>query len=193
MQRTGVHTRRSPFMWVIAACAVLALATVFLVRAFVVEPFHVPSISMEPTLHEGEIILVDRTTRESATRGDIVVFDGRGYFAPADDSGSGFWVKRVIGVGGDHVRCCTSTGQIEVNESVLSEPYLAPGEAPSEQEFDVDVPAGHIFVLGDNRSNSADSREHLGDPGGGMIPLTRVRGSVVRVVWPLTAWREITP
>lgn len=190
MKRENSSARR-PSVWMVAAFAVLALLAVLGVKHFVAQPFNVPSGSMEPTLHPGEMILVDRATRGMAKRGDVVVFDGTGFFAPSGAEGSGFWVKRVVGVGGDRVTCCNSAGQITVNGVPLGEPYLARGSAPSAVEFDVEVPRGRIFVLGDNRAHSSDSRDHLGDPGGGMIPEERVAGRAVRVIWPLKDWRSL--
>ena len=95
-------------------------------------------------------------------------------------------MKRVIGVGGDEVMCCDEQGRITVNGVPLNEKsYLAPGEKPSTIDFDVKVRQGYLWVQGDNRSNSADSRVHLGDPGGGQVPAEDVVGKVFAVVWPL--------
>lgn len=176
-------------MWVIAAALCVVFLAVLGVRHFVAETYHVPSGSMAPTLESGEYILVDRTTRGTATRGSVVVFDGEGYFGGS----SRYWVKRVIGVGGDRVRCCTDDGQLEVNGHPLDEPYLpASLSRASAIDFDVAVPEGRMFLLGDSRNDSSDSRNHLGDPGGGMVPVERTRGHVTRVVWPLTVAREIS-
>ncbi len=176
-------------MWVIAAALCIVLLAVFGVRHFVVQTYHVPSDSMAPTLKAGEYILVDRTTRGTAERGTVVVFDGEGYFGGS----SRYWVKRVIGVGGDRVRCCTDDGRLEVNGHALDEPYLPASLArASAIDFDVAVPEGRMFLLGDNRDNSSDSRNHLGDPGGGMVPLKRTQGRVTRVVWPFTDQRDIS-
>lgn len=180
-------------MWVIAALLCVSLIGVFAVRHFVVQPFHVPSTSMAPTLGAGEVILVDRTSRASAERGEVVVVDGRGYFAASGAENSGYWVKRVVGTGGDTVQCCSDSGALLLNGVELDEPYLAPSERASAVDFSVQVPSGRLFLLGDNRDASADSRAHLGDPGGGMIPEDRVVGRVTRVVWPVPAWREVGP
>lgn len=169
-----------------AVCVVLALLAAIAVRHCVVQPFRVPSASMAPALRAGDVILADRSTRGAAQRGDIVVFDGRGYFAPSAADGDRYWVKRVIAVGGDRVRCCTDEGAITVDDAPLDEPYLPPGTTPSGIEFDLLVPEGRMFVLGDNREDSTDSRHLLGAPGGGMIPVDRVVGEVDRIVWPLT-------
>jgi signal peptidase I len=182
-----VSRRRRPHPVVAAAvCVVLLLVAAGAVRYFVVQPFRVPSASMEPTLMHGDVLLADRSERGTAERGEIVVFDGSGYFAPSASGGDRHWVKRVIAVGGEQVRCCSPEGAIMVDDVPLEEPYLPPGTAPSEIEFDLEVPEGRMFVLGDNRADSTDSRHLLGAPGGGMIPVDRVVGEADRIVWPLT-------
>jgi signal peptidase I len=165
---------------------------------------------MEDTLQVGDRVLVNKVVYHlrDIERGDVVVFDGTDSFVPAEVieprnpvSGALTWVgqsvgiippdgtdfvKRIIGVGGDHVVCCDAAGRITVNDVPLEEEsYLYPGDAPSDQEFDVIVPDGMLWLMGDHRSNSADSRAHLGDPGGGMVPVSRVVGRVMNVLWPL--------
>ena len=177
--------RRRPHPVVaVAVCVVLALLAVLAVRHFVVQPFRVPSASMAPTLEVGDVLLSDRTTAGTAARGDVVVLDGTGYFAPSSADGGRYWVKRVIAVCGDTVSCCGQDGAILLNGEPLEEPYLPQGMAPSTIEFDLRVPEGRMFVLGDNRSDSTDSRHLLGAPGGGMIPVERVVGRADRIVWP---------
>ena len=179
--------RRRPHPVVaVAVCVVLLLVAALLVQEFVVQPFRVPSASMAPTLAPGDVLLADRSQRGTAERGDIVVFDGIGYFAPSASDGDRYWVKRVIAIDGDRVTCCDPSGAITVDGAPLEEPYLPADTAPSEIEFDLQVPAGHMFVLGDNRTDSTDSRHLLGAPGGGMVPLDRVVGEADRIVWPLT-------
>ena len=98
----------------------------------------------------------------------------------------GHLVKRVIAVGGDTVRCCDRRGRVRVNGTPLEEQdYLAPGAKPSLITFKQEVPEGYLWVMGDNRGESADSRVHLGDPGGGFVPVEDVVGKVFTVVWPL--------
>jgi signal peptidase I len=104
-------------------------------------------------------------------------------FSPGDERD---FVKRVIGVAGDHVVCCDAQGRITVNGHALDEQgYLHPGDPPSDQPFDVVVPDGKLWVMGDHRSASSDSRAHQGDPGGGFVPTDRVIGRAFAVVWPV--------
>jgi len=116
-------------------------------------------------------------------RGDVVVFDGSGYFGDAD------YIKRVVGVGGDRVVC--ERGRIKVNGEPVDEPFLYPGDAPSQVPFDVVVPEGSLFLLGDHRSDSSDSRDHLGQPGGGMVPVSEVIGRADWIAWPVGHWTSL--
>lgn len=157
---------------------------------FVAQPFDIPSSSMERGLRVGDRVLVNKLAYRFGSmpqRGDVVVFDGTGYFGNAD------YVKRVVGVGGDHVVCCDKKGRLEVNgRSVDESSFLYPGNSPSDVPFDVVVPAGTLFVLGDHRSDSRDSRDHLGSPGGGMIPVGAVIGRADWVIWPSAHWSHLT-
>ncbi len=171
--------------WDIPLTLVVAGAVLWVLTAFLAKPFAIPSGSMEPTLRAGDRVLVDRLAYRLGPieRGDVVVFDGTDSFTPADAPAD--YVKRVVGVGGDRVRCCAADGRLSVNGDLLDEQgYLAVGDLPSDVAFDVQVPAGRLFVLGDHRSQSADSRSHLGDPGGGMVSEDRVVGRVSHVLWP---------
>jgi signal peptidase I len=167
---------------------VVVLAT-SLVRTFVVAPFSIPSRSMERTLQVGDRILVDRVSYHlhAVRRGDVVVFDGTDTFGRiGTGTGETDYVKRVIGLPGDRVTCCDDRGRITVNGAALDErSYLNPGDVPSDLQFDVRVPPGRLWLMGDHRSDSLDSRSHLGDPGGGTVPVDDVVGRVVFVVWPL--------
>ncbi|MET7297151.1 signal peptidase I [Streptomyces griseoloalbus] len=160
----------------------LCLLFLLAVNTFVARPFQIPSGSMEQGLRVGDRVLVNKLAYRFGAgprRGDVIVFDGTGYFGEAD------YIKRVVGVGGDHVVCCDGEGRIRVNgRSVDESDFLYPGDSPSTVPFDVVVPDGRLFVLGDHRSDSSDSRDHLGAPGGGMIPVDDVIGRADGVVWP---------
>jgi signal peptidase I len=201
--------------WDIPVTIAIALGVVLLITTFLVKPFSIPSGSMENTLQIGDRVLVNRAVYRirDIERGDVVVFDGSGRFVPAQVipdrdpiTGALVWVgqsfglvtpdstdfiKRVIGVGGDRVTCCDADGRITVNGVPLQEDYLYPGDAPSLQPFDVEVPEGMLWVMGDHRSASADSRSHLGSPGGGFIPEDAVVGRAMNVVWPLSRLSSI--
>lgn len=182
--------------------AVAALALAAVVRGGLGGVYAVPSGSMEPALQPGDRVVVRQLWGGLVHRGDVVLFDGTGSFDPWVDRGPvvGAWralagrlglpgappdyVKRVVGLPGERVTCCTVGGALAVDGVPLPEPYLAPGTAPSRDRFDVVVPAGRLWVMGDARDASADSRAHLGDPGGGTVPRDRVLGRVVAVAWP---------
>jgi signal peptidase I len=190
------------FVTVLSVCAL----SVVVVRLVLVQSFVIPSGSMEPTLQVGDRVLVSRaaTWLGGIHRGDVLVFDGTGVFDPASAPpasrlaragqtlaaalgvpvGEKDFVKRVIGLPGDRVVCCDPQGRITVDGRAVDEPYLQPGDRPSDQRFDVVVPPGRLWMMGDHRSSSADSRAHLADPGGGTVPMSRVLGRVVAVSWP---------
>ena len=193
----------------------VALVLTLFVRLFVAQAFYIPSGSMQPTLEVDDRVLVSRLAYRfgDVQRGDVVVFDGRGSFAPVEpvnkpglparvaqaigttlgiSPSERDYVKRVIGLPGDRVVCCES-GQLTVNGVPLGEPYVMPGDAASNQPFDVLVPTGRLWVMGDHRSSSADSRAHLGDPGGGTVPLDRVVGEVVLRFWPVRDLGPLAP
>ncbi|MEU8348871.1 signal peptidase I [Streptomyces sp. NPDC048845] len=191
----------------LAACA-LVLA---LLSAYVVQPFLIPSGSMENTLRVGDRVLVNKLAYRFGNeprRGDVIVFDGTGSFVHGGGSGGAMagllrktaaavglaepaetdYVKRVVGVGGDRVTCCDERGRIKVNGVALDEDYLRPGDSPSNVPFDIAVPEGRLFVMGDHRSDSRDSRDHLGEPGGGTVPVDRVIGRADWIGWPSDRW-----
>jgi signal peptidase I len=201
------RTRRPPLpVWQESLLLLgIALVLAIVIKAFFMQAFYIPSASMNDTLVQNDRILVQKVSywRGGPHRGDIVVFaDPGGWLDPAESQGprnpvskglelvglyptGGHLVKRVIGVGGDRVKCCDKQGRITVNGIPLNErSYLAAGEKPSMIEFDVKVKPGYVWVQGDNRSNSADSRVHLGDPGGGQVPVDDLVGKVFAVVWP---------
>lgn len=196
-----------------AAIAVL-LATGL--RLFVVDVYTVSQVSMAPTLADSERILVEKhyPQDQGVQRGDVIVFDGEGSFTPYAGGGStldrlgarvGHWfglatppatyVKRVLGTGGDLVVCCTDAGELTVNGEPVEEPYLGrevtAQDPASEQSFEAEVPPGRLWVMGDNREQSLDSRSLLGAPGGGMISEDRILGRVTGVFWPWDDRREL--
>jgi signal peptidase I len=145
--------------------------------------YTMPSGSMENTLRIGDRFAVD--TRVAVHRGSIVVFVGPpSWQALPGGSASKQFVKRVIGIGGDQVVCCDPRGRITVNGVALDEPYVYPGAKPSEQNFDAQVPSGRLFVMGDHRDASADSRSHFADGLDGTIPVSSVVGVATKITGP---------
>ncbi|MFJ7045932.1 signal peptidase I [Streptomyces sp. NPDC101112] len=173
--------------YTLAVLICLLFLTLF--STFVMQPFQIPSSSMERSLRIGDRVLVNKLAYRFGSeprRGDVVVFDGTGYFGNAD------YIKRVVGVGGDRVVCCDQEGRLEVNgRSVDESSFLYPGDSPSSVPFDVVVPEGRLFLLGDHRGDSSDSRNHLGSPGGGMIPLDAVIGRADWIAWPADHWTRL--
>ncbi|MGW0390143.1 signal peptidase I [Streptomyces sp. NPDC003042] len=200
--------RRAGVLGVI--CAVFLL----LFSNFVVQPYLIPSRSMEPTLETGDRVLVNKLAYrfgDQPRRGDVVVFDGTGSFVREPAAGNPVgealhgaasalglaepsdtdFVKRVVGVGGDDVVCCDADGRIQVNGDPVDESYLHPGDAPSKVPFRIVVPLGTLWVMGDHRSQSRDSRDHLGEPGGGMVPVEKVIGRADWIGWPVSRWGSV--
>jgi signal peptidase I len=192
-----------------AAFLIICMLSISLfVKSFVAQLYSVPSASMEPTLLVGDKIVVSRpfTQWHSAHRGDIVVFrDPGGWLppAPAMDSAPAVFfefiglipynsgkhlVKRVVGEAGDVIEC-RGSGPLYRNGRPVLEPYIAPGAQPcGSGVFKVVVPARSVWVMGDNRDDSADSRYHLNDVRRGSVPLSLIVGSVAATVWPPPHW-----
>lgn len=194
---------------------VVALALALVIKAFLVQAFWIPSGSMQNTLAIYDRVLINKVVYHLRPihRGDIVVFDGTGswnfgtppgsssIFAKGLDEVEGLvgishdsniYIKRVIGLPGDHVACCNAQGDVTVNGVALHESsYLYPGNAPSRQSFNITVPPGRLWVMGDHRQISDDSRGHLGDPGGGTIPESGVLGRAFVIIWPPSRWRVL--
>jgi signal peptidase I len=168
---------------------------------------------MENTLEINDRVLVNKIVYHlrDIHRGDIVVFNGDGSWDPGTvpvagnvfqqfydgfasmfgfGKGGDILIKRVIGIPGDRVACCDAQGRVTVNGVPLNEgSYLYPGSAPSLMKFSIVVPSGRLWVMGDNRLVSDDSRLHQGDPGGGTIPESAVIGRAFIIIWPPSRWR----
>lgn len=172
--------------------AVLGVAVVLFGQATVAEVRGIESSSMTPTLHAGERVIVTKAgvDRWDLAPGALVVFDASDLWARSDDPAGSVFIKRIVGVGGDRITCCTSTGQLLRNGQPLAEPYLA-GARSDQQAFDVVVAPQHYWLMGDNRAASADARAHVGDPGGGNVPASRIIGTVEVVVWPPGSVRRV--
>jgi signal peptidase I len=195
---------------------VVAILASFLIKTFLIRSFYIPSASMESTLEINDRIIVNQLTPSlfPLENGDVVVFrDPGGWLPPqapvqqpplvaaldwmlsvvglsAPDSNDHL-IKRVIGLPGDKVSCCNALGQMSVNGIPLVEPYakLPSGISKvSDLDFDVTVPDGYLWVMGDNRYNSRDSRYNRDKPGGGFVPITNVVGRAFVVSWPLDRW-----
>jgi signal peptidase I len=191
----------------------VALLLAVIIKTFAIQAFWIPSGSMENTLEINDRVLVNKIIYHirDIHRGDIVVFNGDGSWDPGtiptagnifQQFGAGFasmfgfghsgdiLIKRVIGIPGDHVACCDAQGRVTVNGVPLNEgSYLYPGSAPSLARFNITVPPGRLWVMGDNRYYSDDSRDHMGDPGGGTIPVSAVVGRAFVIIWPPSRWR----
>lgn len=199
--------RLGEWLWVQAreggTVILYALVIAFLVKTFLLRGFYIPSGSMEQTLQVNDRVFINVAGSyfSEPKRGDVIVFkdsqgwipstqktssplkDGLSFVGILPDTSSNFLVKRVIGTPGDVVES-DGNGKIKVNGVEITEPYLYPGNPPSEVPFKVTVPAGKYFVMGDHRSNSADSRYHISD-GTAFISKDDVQGNVFVVAWPL--------
>jgi signal peptidase I len=187
-----------------------ALVLSIIVKTFFIQFFYIPSGSMENTLQVNDRVGVNKfgALFSDIKRGEVVVFrDPANWLSPNYDDSSGirkvikdslvfvgvlpdpskqYLIKRVIGVGGDKVRCCGKDGKIEVNGVSINEPYIYEGDKPSDSEFEVEVPQGFIWVMGDHRGASADSRFHTDDPNKGMVALDKVTGRATFIIWPFS-------
>ncbi|GAB2878140.1 signal peptidase I [Streptomyces deserti] len=193
----------------------IALVLALLIKTFLVQAFSIPSDSMQNTLQEGDRVLVDKLTPwfgSEPERGEVVVFhDPDNWLAgePTADPNALqkvlSWIglmpsaeekdliKRVVGVGGDTVEC-KNTGPLKVNGKALNEQsYVYPGNTPCSVDdqggqFKVKVPEGYIWVMGDHRQNSRDSRYNRSDKHNGMVPVKDVVGRAIVVAWPVNRW-----
>ena len=203
--------RRRSALVELLVLGVIAVVLALVIKTYAIQAFFIPSGSMENTLEVGDRVLINKLVYDfrGMHRGDIIVFDGNGSwdFNPPASSNifsrfvndlegivgvshdSSIYIKRVIGLPGDHVVCCNVKGQITVNGVPLTEQsYLYPGNQPSAQRFNITVPAGRLWVMGDHRAVSYDSRGHMGDPGGGTVPESSVLGRAFVIIWPPSRW-----
>ncbi len=161
----------------------------FVWGAVVYRPYTVPTDSMMPTVRPGDRLLAQRIDGAEVRRGDVVIFTDSLW-------GDSPMVKRVVGIGGDTVKCCGAGGGLTVNGTPLDEPYadttqpdtglaMPPGQtAPTGTPFEVTVPEGNLFLLGDRRAASLDSRAHLQEAGQGTVPRSAVSARVDALAWP---------
>ncbi|MCC5478518.1 signal peptidase I [Streptomyces barringtoniae] len=220
LQRKVKRKRRRSAVREIPLLVGVAVLIALVLKTFLVQAFVIPSGSMEQTIRIGDRVLVDKLTPwfgSKPQRGDVVVFhDPGGWLAdeqtakkhdpvvvkqlkegltfigllPSDNEKD--LIKRVIGVGGDHVKCCDKQGRVTVNGVPLTEgDYIYPGDAPSAQPFDITVPKGRLWVMGDHRGNSADSRFHQNTSYGGTVSEKSVVGRAVAIGWPIGHWTRL--
>ncbi len=214
------HKRHYLSLWVeLPLLLVVAFSAAVLLRTFTIQPFYIPSGSMEQTLQEGDRVLVLKLTTALRTpqRGEVVVFRGTDEWDPEyrpkaegtlmSDFGTAVldlvglaepnekdFIKRVIAVGGDTVVCCDADGNVQVNGISLDEhEYLyddapldvEPGNCRSRRFGPVTIPDGHVWVMGDHRGNSQDSRCQ------GPVPVENIIGRAIALVWPSDRAREL--
>ena len=204
MPRKGTLLREFPVL------VIVALAVSLVIKTFLVQFFFIPSGSMENTLQINDRVAVNKVPfiGKSINRGDVVVFrdpdnwlpepyegDQNKYLAKVKEAfvavgvlpnpTKQYLVKRVIGVAGDKVECCSKNKKLMINGKEIDEPYIFKGNSASDTNFNVTVPAGKIWVMGDHRAASADSRFHQEDINHGMVPTSKVTGKVIGIIWPL--------
>ena len=202
MSRKGSVLREFPIL------VIVALAVSLIIKSFLVQFFYIPSGSMENTLQINDRVAVNKIPfiSNSIKRGDVVVFrdpsnwlpepyvgnenrviakikDGLVLVGVLPNPAKQYLVKRVIGVAGDNV--VGKDGVVTINGKKTTEPYIFAGNKASELDFNVTVPEGKIWVMGDHRGASADSRYHQDDVNNGFVPESKVTGRVVGIIWPL--------
>ncbi|CAM3955111.1 signal peptidase I [Nocardiopsis rhodophaea] len=212
----GSKEKQGSFWKELPILIVIALVLAFVIKTWVVQAFYIPSKSMEETLLVGDRVLVNKLVYQvrDIKRGDVVVFNGSGSWdegetvvveEPTNPVSRLFtwvgqqlgvqptgkdYIKRVIALPGDTVACCDAKNRVTVNGVPLNEEdYLFPGSAATESEFGpVTVPKGRVWLMGDHRSISYDSRLHQNDPGEGSVAIDSVVGRAFVIVWPLDRW-----
>ena len=204
MSRKGSVLREFPIL------VIVALAVSLLIKTLLVQFFFIPSGSMENTLQVQDRVAVNKLPfiSKNINRGDVVVFRDPANWLPEPFSGGEnrvtakikeglvlvgvlpnpakqYLVKRVIGVAGDNVICCSKSGKLTINGKEATEPYIYAGNKVSEMDFNITVPEGKIWVMGDHRSASADSRYHQDDVNNGFVPVSRITGRAYAIIWPI--------
>jgi signal peptidase I len=217
------RTKHGSFWKELPVLLVIAVVLALVINTFLVKAFFIPSGSMEQTLHgcpgcSGDRVLVNKVVYRThdPRPGDIVVFKGPESWAPeiatsqptnpvakaiqtvastfgVSTPGEKDFVKRVIAVGGQTVKCCDEKGRVTVDGRALEEPYVYSTDPKfDEQPFGpVTVPAGHLWVMGDHRDESADSRAHINDADQGTIPVDNVIGKAFVIIWPVSRWTTL--
>jgi signal peptidase I len=204
MPRKGSLLRELPVL------VIVALAVSLVIKTFLVQFFFIPSGSMENTLQINDRVAVNKLpfVGKAIERGDVVVFrdpdnwlpepyaiDENKYLAKTKEAlvavgvlpnpAKQYLVKRVIGIAGDKVECCSKNKKLMINGVEIKEPYIFAGNSASDTNFNVTVPAEKLWVMGDHRGASADSRFHQEDVNKGMVPTSKVTGKVVGIIWPI--------
>ncbi|HCT80656.1 MAG TPA: signal peptidase I [Micromonosporaceae bacterium] len=175
----------------------VAILVAFLVRQFVVQTFFIPSGSMEHTLDLDDRVLVNKLVYDfrSPGRGEIIVFEAPESWRNKPEHED--YIKRVIGISGDRVVCCDPQGRLQVNGHPLDEPYIYPGNKPSVHEFDIVVPSGRLWVMGDHRQSSGDSLQNYmnsnNDVAQATIEEKAVVGRAFVLFWPFNraTWMSV--
>lgn len=205
LPRKGSLLREIPIL------VAVSLLISIIIKALLIQAFYIPSGSMQTTLEINDRVIVNKLGNffSDVKRGDVVVFrDPGGWLPPpyeekrsaplqalrnglvfvglAPDPAKQHLIKRVIGVGGDHIVCCDKSGSLVINGKAVKENYLYEGNKPSEMNFDVTVPKGYIWAMGDHRAASEDSRYHQEDANKGMVPLNKVVGRAFLIIWPVS-------
>jgi signal peptidase I len=203
MMRKGSLLRELPIL------VILALLVSLLIKSFLVQFFYIPSGSMENTLQIRDRVAVNRVPfiGNNVSRGDVIVFRDPAGWLPEASSVSGnrvtnaireglvivgvipnpakqYLVKRVIGVAGDKV--VAKDQVLTINGKPTYEPYIFAGNTPSDTDFNITVPEGKVWVMGDHRGASGDSRVHQDDVNNGMVPVEKITGRVIATIWPLS-------
>ena len=203
MSRKGSVLREFPIL------VIVALAVSLLIKTFLVQFFFIPSGSMENTLQIKDRVAVNRIPfiGNNVSRGDVIVFRDPAGWLPEASSVDGnrvtnaireglvivgvipnpakqYLVKRVIGVAGDKV--VAKDQVLTINGKPTNEPYIFSGNTPSDTDFNITVPEGKVWVMGDHRGASGDSRVHQDDVNNGMVPVEKITGRVIATIWPLS-------